>query len=168
MRKGLTIGLGLLMLALPASGQVAEPQALVITAMNVTAEAAEREGADSGATLPGDVIEYRLTFTNHTEGAVSSVVLNDPIPEGLTFVPGSVTASREDVTVDYSIDGGVSWSDQPLVEVTVGEQVETRPAPAESYTHVRWTVTGAVTPGAEVLARFQVRVAGSVANGGAS
>ena len=165
MRKGLIIGLGMLALALPASAQLQEPQALVITAENVTATEAERADADTGASIPGDVIEYRLDFTNLTDGAVSDVVLNDPIPDGLVFVPGSVTASREDVRVEYSIDGGASWSEQPTVEVEVEGQTVTRPAPADAYTHVRWTITGAVNPGAQISARFRALVAG-VANPG--
>ncbi len=166
MRKGLLIGLGLLVLALPASAQVAEPQALVITAQNVTAQAAGRADGDSVAGLPKDVIEYRLAFTNFTDGAVSHVVLNDPVPQGLIFVLGSVTASREDVLVDYSIDGGVSWSVEPTIEVEEGGQTVTRPAPAEAYTHVRWTVTGEVNRGAQVFARFRARVAGGAKAGG--
>jgi len=166
MRKGIILGLGLLALALPASAQVAEPQALTIEAENVTASAVTRTGADAGATRPGDVIEYRLTFTNLRDGAVSDVVLNDPIPEGLVFVPGSVTASREDLLVEYSIDSGASWSARPVVEVEVAGQPATRPAPAEAYTHVRWTITGTVNPGAQVTARFRARVAGDENPGG--
>lgn len=166
MRKGIILGLGLLSLALPAAAQVAEPQALTITAENVTAQAADRVDAAAGVSLPGDVIEYRLTFTNHTEGAVSDVVLNDPIPAGLVFVPGSVTASRADLLLEYSIDAGVSWSTDPVIEIETAGISRTQPAPAEAYTHVRWTITGEVNPGAQVTARFRARVAGDDNPGG--
>ncbi|MDH3271256.1 MAG: hypothetical protein OEN56_07995 [Gemmatimonadota bacterium] len=166
MRKGLIIGLGLFASTLPASAQVAEPQALAITAQNVTARAAERTDAESGASLPGDVIEYQLTFTNHTDGPIAEVVLNDPVPQGLVFEVGSVTASREDVLVEYSLDGGSSWSDRPTVQVEEAGESVTRPAPPEAYTHVRWTVTGTLNPGAQVQARFRARVAGGTDPGG--
>lgn len=166
MRKGLIIGLALLASTLPASAQVDEPQALVITASNVTAQAAGRDDANSGSTVPGDVIEYQLTFTNITDGAVSDVVLNDPVPQGLVFVLGSVTASREDVRVEYSIDGGSNWSAQPTVQVQEAGQTVTRPAPADAYTHVRWIITGEVNQGAQVNARFRARVAGGANPGG--
>jgi len=166
MRRGLLIGLGLSLLALPASAQVTEPQALVITARNVTAQVDGRAVVVSEAGLPDDVIEYRLAFTNLTDGAVSHVVLNDPLPKGLIFIPGSVTASREDMLVEYSIDGGVSWSFEPTVEVQEGGETVIRPAPAEIYTHVRWTVTGEVKSGAQVFARFRTRVAGGAESGG--
>lgn len=166
MRKGIILSLGLMALAMPASAQVAEPQALTITAENVTAQTAERADAQSGATLPGDVIEYRLTFTNHTSTSVSDVVLNDPIPAGLIFVPGSVTGSREDVIVEYSIDAGASWSSDPVIEVETAGVSNIQPAPPEAYTHVRWTITGEVNPGARVTARFRARVAGDGIPGG--
>jgi len=166
MRKGIIMALGLLALAMPASAQVAEPQALTITAENVTAQASNRADAQSGTTFPGDVIEYRLTFTNHTGTPVSDVVLNDPIPAGLVFVPGSVTGSREDVVVEYSIDAGASWSGNPVIEVETAGVSSTQPAPPEAYTHVRWTITGEVNPGARVTARFRARVAGDDSPGG--
>lgn len=168
MRKGILIGLGILVLAQPASAQVAEPQPLTIEAENVTARSGERADQNVGKTLPGDVIEYRLTFTNHQDGPVSQVVMNDPIPAGVVFVPGSVTASREDLRVEYSIDAGSTWSSDPRVEVEVGGETVLRPAPAEAFTHVRWTVTGAVNPGAQVTARFRARVADLSTPGGES
>ena len=159
MRKGIILGFSLLAMALPASAQVAEPQALTIEAENVSAQSPERAADQAELTLPGDVIEYRLTFTNHQAGAVSDVVLNDPIPAGLVFVPGSVTASRQDLLVEYSIDGGSSWTERPMVEVEVAGESVSRPAPAEAYTHVRWTINGSVNPGAQVTARFRAVVA---------
>ncbi len=168
MRKGIIIGFGLLLLALPASAQVAEPQALTIVAENVTARSAERTELDEGTARPGDVIEYRLTFTNHQDGPVTQVVLNDPIPVGVVFVPGSVTASREDLRVEYSIDSGATWSTDPKVEVEEAGEMVLRPAPAEAFTHVRWTITGSVNPGAQVSGRFRARVADPAANGGES
>jgi uncharacterized repeat protein (TIGR01451 family) len=166
MRKGIFLALGLLTAAQSASAQVAEPQALIIEAENVTARSDDRAGNPEAASVPGDVIEYRLTFTNHQDGPVSDVVLNDPIPSGLVFVPGSVTGSREDLVIEYSIDDGASWSPRPEVEVEGPGGVERRPAPAEAYTHVRWTVTGSVNPGAQVTARFRARVAGAPNAGG--
>ena len=166
MRKGLILALSLLATALDVSAQAAEPQALTIEAENITAQSDDRAGNAAATSLPGDVIEYRLTFTNYQDGPISDVVLNDPIPEGLVFVPGSVTGSREDLTIEYSIDEGTSWSERPEVEVDVAGQTERRAAPPEAYTHVRWTVTGEVNPGAQVTARFRARVAGARNPGG--
>ncbi|MGE6226563.1 DUF7507 domain-containing protein [Paenibacillus chitinolyticus] len=40
--------------------------------------------------IPGDVITYTLTVSNSGTGAVSNVVVTDPIPVGSVFVTGSV------------------------------------------------------------------------------
>ena len=165
MRKGLTngaaiIALGLSLLAAPAAAQESAPEALMISAVNTTAERTER--AATAGYLPGDVIEYELRFTNITEAVVQDVVLNDPIPQGLIMVLGSPTADRQDVVVDYSIDGGESWSAAPTVQVQEGDRTVSRPAPADAYTHVRWTITGAVPADATVTARFHAMVRGNV------
>ena len=43
-----------------------------------------------GAVLPGDTIEYTISATNTGNDTATNVVLNDPLPAGLSFVPGSI------------------------------------------------------------------------------
>jgi uncharacterized repeat protein (TIGR01451 family) len=144
-----------LALAAPLSAQAGEGErALRITATNVTAEAAGRDAA-AEAILPGDVVEYRLTFTNLQEVAVQDVVFENPLTNGLVLVLGTAEADREGVRIDYSIDGGTTWSSAPEVEVVEGGTSVRRPAPAAAYTHVRWTITDPVAPGDRVVARFR-------------
>ena len=165
MRNGIITGAALAgmmlsMFAMPLLAQEASTEALAITAVNVTAERAQR-GDDAPAYVPGDVIQYELRFTNLTDAVVQDVVLNDPIPQGLVMVLGSPTSDRGDAVVDYSIDGGASWSAAPMVEVLEAGRAVQRPAPASAYTHVRWTVAGPVPAGATVTARFHASVLGA-------
>jgi uncharacterized repeat protein (TIGR01451 family) len=112
-------------------------------------------GGDATTLLAGDVMRYRLLFTNVTAGDVRGVVFTNPVPEGLRYVGESATADRDDVALDYSIDGGQTYSARPMVvEVVNGKRVQ-RPATPEQYSHVRWTVRGSVTPGATVTAEFR-------------
>ena len=152
--------------AAPAAGaQQAAParEPLVVTATNRTATAEAERGAprSDAAARPGDVLRFRLTFRNPGQQPVRGVVLNNPVAAGLTFVAGSARSSRDDVVTEFSIDGGRSWAAQPMEEVTdeSGRRVR-RPAPPEKYTHVRWTVAGAVTPGTTVTAEFDARLNG--------
>lgn len=156
----------ILMLALsmvaaqPVNAQLTrqQPDPLRIVAVNVTAEADEtRKG--SGA-LPGDVLEYRLHFTNVTGGVVRNVVFDDPIPTGLVYLPETAGADRSDVVVQFSIDGGATFSTNPMVEVVEEGRKVLKPAPAHLYTHIRWTVKSAVLPNASVTAKFRARVGG--------
>jgi uncharacterized repeat protein (TIGR01451 family) len=139
-----------------------EPQALVVAAENLMAgderhRALQRRGLSAQVLLNGDVVRYRLTFTNVTDVDASNVAFVDPIPDGLLYVGESATADREDARIDFSIDGGSNYAERPLiVEIVDGERVE-RPAPPESFTHIRWTVAGPVAPGAQVTAQFDAR-----------
>jgi uncharacterized repeat protein (TIGR01451 family) len=132
---------------------------LAISATNVTAAADAQHGhrRASDAVQGGDVVRYHLAFTNPGAAPVRRVVMADPIPSGLRLVEGSTRASRTDARVEYSADGGKSFSAQPMETVTVNGQQVTRPVPAAKYTHVRWTVDGAVAPHATVTAEFDAR-----------
>ncbi len=136
---------------------------LVISAQNVTAAEAATAGKprpNGSVLLPGDVVEYRLVFTNTTGAVVKDVGFQDPLPAGVAYVAGSAGADRADAVVEYSIDRGASWSGRPEIEVVVAGQRVRQPAPAEQYTHVRWRVAGSVAPAAKVEARFRARVKG--------
>lgn len=159
----ITWTLALLLAAVPAAAQQGQPSPLVITAENLMAGDARHaeaiaQGMDRNALLPGDVVLYRLTFTNTTGAPVRDVEFKDPLPAGLRYVAGSASADREDVNIAYSIDGGRTYSAQPMIEETVGGETVVRPAPADMYTHVRWLVTGWVQPGTEVTAAFRARL----------
>ncbi|HEV7364630.1 MAG TPA: hypothetical protein VGN76_02160 [Gemmatimonadales bacterium] len=146
--------------ALPAAAQTPEPKPLVITAVNKTADSATAAGAgrsQNAMARPGDVLGYSLAFTNTTRGAVNNVQFVDPLPRGLVFRTGSARADKP-VRIEYSIDGGKSYTARPMiVAMENGKRVE-KPAPREAYTHIRWTVSGPLAPGAQVTAGFEAEV----------
>ena len=135
-------------------------QALAVTAQNRTAAAEASKGAarrDDRA-RPGDVLHYRLTFTNVAGKPVRGVALSNPIPSGLRLVAGTARASRADARAEYSIDGGKTFSAEPAETVVVDGREITRPASSDRYTHVRWTVGEWVAPDAVVTAEFDARL----------
>ena len=134
-----------------AQGQ--RPKALVITAHNETASGRE----NSAVAKPGDVIRYALVFTNVTTGPVKNIQFVDPIPQGTVYVLGTAAADHP-VRIEFSIDGGKSYSAQPTIAVTQDGKTVERPAPADRYTHVRWTVLGSLAPGAKVMAEFRTLI----------
>lgn len=146
--------------AAPLAAQTAEPKPLVITTVNITAESAKKAGQernDKAMARPGDVLGYSLAFTNVTHGPVTNVQFVDPLPQGLVYRTGSARADKP-VRIEYSIDGGKSYTARPtIVVVENGKRVE-KPAPREAYTHIRWTVSGPLAPGAQVTAGFQAEV----------
>jgi len=146
------------------AAQETEPRPLRMAASNITAleeMAAGRPRPDSiRGEFPGDVLEYRLLFTNTTEGEVRNVVFANPLPAGLIYLADTARSDREDVRVEFSIDGGQSWSVRPEIEVLDenGRRVR-RAAPPEMYTNIRWTLTGGISPEAQVQATYRTQVA---------
>ncbi len=162
--KAVGMSLWLVMLgAAPLAAQSHEPRPLVITASNLTADSAKAAGAertDGSMARPGDLLGYALAFTNTTRGTVNNVQFVDPLPKGLVYKTGSAGADKP-VRIEYSIDGGRSYSARPMIAVMeAGRRVE-KPAPAKSYTHIRWTVSGPLASGAQVTAGFQAEVSKS-------
>jgi len=158
-QRTLITGFLLLSAALAARAQKApRAQALTISAENISTHAVRQ--ADASRVLPGDTVRYHLLFTNVSAGAVHGIVLDNPIPAGLRFAPGSAKADRADVAILYSIDGGKTYAAAPMIDAIVDGQHEQRPAPAEMYTHVRWSVRGDVPKGAQIRAEYDAQVPG--------
>ena len=158
--------LGLLLaltLATPVGAQAPArtASALVVSAENRTALAAASRGARraDASVHAGDVLRYKLTFTNTAGRPVRQVAIQNPVASGLQFVGGSAQSSRQDARAEYSADNGVSWSARPMETVMIdGKRIE-RAIAAERYTSVRWIVDGWVPAGATVTAQFEARLA---------
>ena len=98
------------------------------------------ETLDGEATVqPGDVLRYVVASSNEGEMAAKNLVITQPIPAAMTYVISSEKGNTA-ATATYSIDKGETFVVEPMVEVTLPDgTVEMQPAPAEAYTHVKWT-----------------------------
>lgn len=108
---------------------------------------------------PGDVIRYTVTGANNGDREANNLVVTQPIPKQTAYVLNSSTTIKSTATVTYSIDNGKTFVAKPTVQVKLANgKVETRPAPAEAYTHVRWKFNKAIASKSTVAAAYQVRV----------
>jgi uncharacterized repeat protein (TIGR01451 family) len=108
--------------------------------------------------VPGDILRYSLGSDNVGDKAADNLVLTQPIPAQTVYVLDSA-ASKNPAEITYSIDGGKSFVKEPTIEVTLPDgTIETKPAPPETYTHVKWNLTGAVNPEAGVEVTYDVAV----------
>ncbi|MCC5600996.1 hypothetical protein [Nostoc favosum] len=106
---------------------------------------------------PGDVLRYTLSGENKSDRAVKNLTLNQPIPKGIMYVLKSANATNN-AKITYSIDGGRSFVENPTVRVTLPNgKVETKPAPATVYTHIRLQVPS-VAAKTIVKATYQTQV----------
>jgi uncharacterized repeat protein (TIGR01451 family) len=166
MNRVLVLGVVVLLLAATSRATAQgtpKQEALVVTAENLMAgderhQAWAAKGGAATDVLPGDVIRYLLRFTNTTAQPVQNVVFSNPVPAGLRYVAGSATAEAAGTSVTFSLDGGRSYSAQPMIEVVENGERRNVPAPPAMYTHVRWTVSGWVQPGAAVVSQFRAEL----------
>lgn len=121
-------------------------------------EKIEWNSLDDGATVqPGDTLRYTVTGNNTGADSAKDLVITQPIPERMVYKLETATSQNE-ATVTYSTDNGETFVAKPMIEVVneEGETVE-KPAPAETYTHIRWQFE-ALAPAAEAMAMYDVEV----------
>ncbi len=107
---------------------------------------------------PGDMLRYGVVSSNASEISAENLVVTQPIPAQMTFVIGS-EKGNEAASATYSIDNGATFVAEPMVEVTLPDgTVEMQPAPAEAYTHVKWTFSKALGASEAVNVSHEVTV----------
>lgn len=111
------------------------------------------------AVQPGHVIRYTLNGANNSDRPLKNLVLTQPIPRQTVYILNSITVDHPSTVVTYSIDNGRSFVEKPTIKIKLANgKVETQPAPAELYTHVRWQFKQLIKPQTAVNATYQVRV----------
>ncbi|MBN3895814.1 MAG: DUF11 domain-containing protein [Nostoc sp. NOS(2021)] len=106
---------------------------------------------------PGDVLRYTLSGENKSDRPVKNLTINQPIPQGMVYVLKSANVANNAKFI-YSIDGGRSFVENPTVKVTLSDgKVETKPAPAIAYTHIRLQIPSLAAK-TTVKATYQTQV----------
>jgi uncharacterized repeat protein (TIGR01451 family) len=118
-----------------------------------------KDAAPNGTVPPGTDLTYTITFTNDgSEDAVDAVVV-DSLPTEVQFKVGTATSSVPlgiGVTLEYSNDGGGSWTYAPI-SLGCGA-----PATYDAcVTHIRWSLQdplSSVAPDNSGTAEFVARI----------
>ena len=107
---------------------------------------------------PGEILDWQIVSSNEGTGAARDYKAVGHIPAGTVLVAGSATGENGS-TVTYSIDGGKTFSTQPVVEERQPDgAVKQVPAPVSMYTEVRYEWSDALAPGGKLTASYKVRV----------
>lgn len=107
---------------------------------------------------PNDLIVYTITYSNNGDQPATNAVIDDPIPAGTSYVPGS--AKGEGTEIVFSINKGKSYAAPTLLTyetVGAGGKKEKHVAAPEEYTNVRWVVANIPAKSTGKL-EFKVRV----------
>lgn len=107
---------------------------------------------------PGEILDWQIVSSNDGDGAARDYKTVGHIPAGTVLVAGSAVA-EEGSTVTYSIDGGKTFSSQPIVEEKQEDGTVKRvAAPVSMYTEVRYEWSDALAAGGKLSASYRVRV----------
>jgi uncharacterized repeat protein (TIGR01451 family) len=106
---------------------------------------------------PGEVLDWTITSENSGNAAALQYKAVGHVPQGTTFVANS--AKADGAKAVYSIDGGKSYSAQPLIEEKQPDgSVKRVPAPASMYTEIRYEWADPLAQGGKLSASYKVRV----------
>lgn len=131
----------------------AEKQMAVVEGEKTVVKRVKADTVESGQTL-----FYTLTVTNQGDEKAANVVLNNPLPEGTTYVANS--AFGEGTQIAFSADGGQRYDVPSRLTVQMKKadgSMEKRIATPEEYTHIRWTIAE-VLPGKNLELGYQAVV----------
>jgi uncharacterized repeat protein (TIGR01451 family) len=103
---------------------------------------------------PGEVLEYRVTYRNHSDAPVSGLTASLPIPAGTTLLDRSQLPPDALASSD-----GVRFAPLPLMRrVRQADGSErSEPVPLEDYRALRWNL-GTLQPGSSEQVSARVRV----------
>jgi len=108
---------------------------------------------DAAKVVPGDVLEYRATYTNTSAQPITNLVATLPIPAGTQYVPRS--AQPQAAAPLAATSDGV-FAAEPLMRRVDGQA---RAIPYGEYRSVRWRVAQVPARGAvSVSTRAKVEV----------
>ncbi len=106
---------------------------------------------------PGEILDLNIAAENTGNAAALEYKTVGHIPRGTEFVPGS--AKADGAKTVYSIDGGKSYSAQPMIEVKQEDgSVKRVPAPSSMYTEIRYEWNDPLVQGGKLTASYKVRV----------
>ncbi|MCU0548563.1 MAG: hypothetical protein MUC48_04375 [Leptolyngbya sp. Prado105] len=105
----------------------------------------------------GTVLRLQVLGHNTGDRPAEKLVVTQPVPRGTVYTIGSAT--QENAELDYSVDGGKTYSPNPMVVITLPDgRTGLQPAPADTYSHVRWTFSRAIAPQSGVEVSYEVSV----------
>jgi uncharacterized repeat protein (TIGR01451 family) len=126
-------GLGSFALAYADGGDVS----VALTAHRILVSQGKEARLPAEQAKPGDVIEYRATYSNRGASAVRDLEATLPVPAGLEYLPKTAQPVRLQASLD-----GKTFAPAPLtrrVKLSNGK-TELREVPASEYRALRWSI----------------------------
>ena len=134
--------LALLATFAPLSAQTENPLKSEMKAFRVETDPTGQEKLTATENVePGQVVEYVVTYANISDQTLKQIKVDGPVPAEMTFVADSVR-QPDGVSVEFSVDGGLTFSVPPVKyqkQLEDGKIVEAIATP-DLYNRIRWTI----------------------------
>lgn len=136
---------------------VARPEVTVQLAGTVARDSKLMPLDKSTVVNPGEILDWTINAENSGNASALEYKTVGHIPRGTEFVAGS--AKADGAKTAFSIDGGKSFSPQPMIEEKQADgSVKRVPAPASMYTEIRYEWSDPLVQGGKLSASYKVRV----------
>jgi uncharacterized repeat protein (TIGR01451 family) len=112
---------------------------------------------DNSGLKPGDVVRYVIVASNSGSDAATKLIPQGKIPEGTAYQAGSASVS-DALHVEFSLDGGKTWSVKPTVKVQTAAGLVEKPADPSLFTALRWIGAKPLLPKTSETYTYQVRI----------
>lgn len=135
----------------------ARPEVRMLLSGSVERDSALVPFDKSTVVKPGEILDWTIVSENSGNDVALSYKTVGHIPQGTTFVADS--AKADGAKTFYSIDGGKSYSPQPMIEEKQADgSVKRVPAPVSMYTEIRYEWSDPLAQGGKLSASYKVRV----------
>lgn len=135
-----------------------EVVAIKLEQFKVVKDASGREAlADAKTVKPGDIVEYRATYTNRDGRPVKGLLATLPIPVGMNYLPK--TAKPTSDKLEAATKNG-EYAREPLMrQVRVNGKLQAEAVPYTQYRSLRWQI-GQLPAGADYVVSARTQVEG--------
>ena len=125
-------------IAQQTGNQVSKPVEATLSVFRVGKSAEGKEAllpADKAA--PGDTLEYQTAHKNNGKSAIKSLVATLPLPDGISYLPGSAKPANAEASVDGKVFAAIPL--KTMVKNAQGK-LEERLVPYSDYRALRWAL----------------------------
>ncbi len=119
----------------PALAHAGSDVSVALNAQRVTVNNGKETLSSAAQVKPGEIVEYRATYTNSGDQAARQMMATLPVPAGMEFVGRTATPSKLEASLD-----GRTWASVPLTRQVkqADGRVVTKEVPAAEYRFLRW------------------------------
>lgn len=106
----------------------------------------------------GEILDWKISSVNSGNASAQNYRVVGQIPAGTEFIAGSANGDAAP-RVSYSIDGGQTFSAQPMIEERQNDgSVKQLPAPVSMYTQIKFEWANELNAQSQINAAYRVRV----------